>query len=375
MINRKRLLDEFVELVKIKASSRAEREAADVVKAKLSNLGMDIIEDGVGEKIGGNCGNVIAYLKGTVPEAPVLLLSAHLDCVEPCSGIEPQVKDGIITSAGNTILGADDKAGVAGILEALRIVKETNTPFGDIQVVFTVAEEGGLNGSKNLDRALLKADFGYALDAGGPPGEVITMAPGQNSINVVIYGKTAHAGVAPEEGINAIVVAGKAMAALNQGRIDEETTANVGIIKGGHATNIVPDKVEIMCEARSRNMEKLERQTKHMRETFEQAAAANGAKAEVTVVKAYDPFVLANDASVVVLAMQAAERAGLPSRLTSTGGGSDANFFNSYGVPCAVLGVGMSKVHTTDEFIKEIDLYNTAEWVVELIKHTALMHK
>jgi tripeptide aminopeptidase len=213
------------------------------------------------------------------------------------------------------------------------------------------------------------------LDAGGPPGEVITMAPGQNSINVVIYGKTAHAGVAPEEGINAIVVAGKAMAALNQGRIDEETTANVGIIKGGHATNIVPDKVEIMCEARSRNMEKLARQTKHMCETFEQAAAANGAKAEVTVVKAYDPFVLANDASVVVLAMQAAESAGLPNKLTSTGGGSDANFFNSYGVPCAVLGVGMSKVHTTDEFIKEIDLYNTAEWVVELIKHAALMHK
>lgn len=375
MINQQRLLAEFFDLVKIKCSSRAEREVADVVKAKLADMGFEVSEDEVGEKIGGNTGNVIAYLRGTVPAAPVVMLSAHLDCVEPCAGVEPILKDGIITSAGNTVLGGDDKSGVAGILEALRIIREQKIPHGDIQVVFTVAEEGGLNGSKNIDPQRLKADFGYVLDSSGSPGKIINAAPGQNAIKVIVHGKTAHAGLAPEEGVNAIVVAGKALAELKQGRIDPETTANVGIIKGGTATNVVPDYVEIACEARSRNAEKLETQTKCMVETFERVVAANGGTAEITVRKAYGPYVLTDDMPVVVLARQAAESIGLPVSLQGTGGGSDANFFNTYGVPSAVLGTGMSKVHTTDEFIKEIDLYQTAELVLALIKTAATMKK
>ncbi|HMM23068.1 MAG TPA: M20/M25/M40 family metallo-hydrolase [Selenomonadales bacterium] len=375
MINQQRLLAEFFDLVKIKCSSRAEREVADVVKAKLADMGFEVSEDEVGEKIGGNTGNVIAYLRGTVPAAPVVMLSAHLDCVEPCAGVEPVLKDGIITSAGNTVLGGDDKSGVAGILEALRIIREQKIPHGDIQVVFTVAEEGGLNGSKNIDPQRLKADFGYVLDSSGSPGKIINAAPGQNAIKVIVHGKTAHAGLAPEEGVNAIVVAGKALAELKQGRIDPETTANVGIIKGGTATNVVPDYVEIACEARSRNAEKLETQTKCMVETFERVVAANGGTAEITVRKAYGPYVLTDDMPVVVLARQAAESIGLPMSLQGTGGGSDANFFNTYGVPSAVLGTGMSKVHTTDEFIKEIDLYQTAELVLALIKTAATMKK
>ncbi len=371
MVNKERMLAEFFELVKITCSTRAEREVVDMVKARLDALGLEVREDDVGAKIGGNCGNVLALLKGTVPSAPVLMLSAHLDSVEPCAGIKPQLKDGVITSAGDTVLGADDKAGVASILEALRIVRENGIAHGDIQVVFTVAEEGGVNGSKNMDRSLLKADFGYVLDSGGAPGRIINAAPGQNSIKVVIRGKSAHAGVAPEEGINAIVVAGKAMAQLKQGRIDAETTANVGVIKGGQATNIVPDYVEIACEARSRNAAKLEAQTKHMVDIFEQVAAANGAKAEISVKKAYDPYVLTDDMPVVALAIQAAESIGLTPVLEATGGGSDANFFNAFGVPSAVLAVGMSKVHTTAEFIKEADLYKTAELVVEIIKAAA----
>jgi tripeptide aminopeptidase len=277
----------------------------------------------------------------------------------------------VITSGGDTILGADDKSGVVGILEALRIIRAGGIAHGDIQVVFTVAEEGGVNGSKNMDQARLKADFGYVLDSGGSPGRIINAAPGQNSLKVIVRGKTAHAGVAPEEGINAIVVAGKAMAELKQGRIDAETTANVGIIKGGQATNIVPDYVEIACEARSRNPEKLAAQTRHMVDTFERVAAANGAKAEVAVKGAYDPYVLTADMPVVALARQAAESIGLTPVLEATGGGSDANFFNAYGVPSAVLGTGMAKVHTTAEFIKEADLYKTAELVVAIIKTTA----
>lgn len=372
MINQKRMLANFFELVKIKCSTKAERQVADILKVQLAELGMEVTEDHAGEKIGGNCGNVIAYTEGTVQGAPALMLSAHMDCVEPCGGIEPQLKDGIITSTGDTILGGDDKAGVAGIIEGLRIMNENKIPHGPIQVVFTVAEEGGLNGAKNIDQSLLKADFGYAFDSSGSPGEIITMAPGQNSIMAVVHGKKAHAGIAPEEGINAIVVAGKALAEMKYGRIDSETTANIGLISGGVATNIVPDKVEIKCEARSRSMEKLEAQTTHMKETFERVAKANGGHAEVTVKKSYDAYVLTEDATVVTLAVKAAQSIGLVPEIGATGGGSDANYFNKYGVPTAVLGIGMSKVHTADEYIKEVDLYNTAEFVVALIKTAAM---
>lgn len=368
MINRKRMLDEFYELIQIKCSTRAERQVADVVKKKLADLHMEVSEDDTGSKIGGNCGNVFAYLPGTVAEAPSLLLTAHLDCVEPCADIKPVLKDGIITSAGDTILGSDDKSGVVAILEALRLVKEQNIPHGNIQVVFTVAEEGGLNGSKNMSADLLKADFGYALDSSGSPGEIVNMAPGQNKIDVTIYGKKAHAGVAPEEGVNAIVLAGKALAQVKDGRIDPETTANIGSIKGGIATNIVPDVVEIKAEARSRNKEKLAAQTEHMRQTFEETVKAAGGRAEVKIGKEYDAYVLPETAPVVTLARQAAESIGLKPVIKATGGGSDANYFNSYGVPTAVLGTGMSKVHTTDEFIKEEDLYNIGELALAIIK-------
>lgn len=375
MINKDRILAEFCELVKLKCSSRAEREVADAVKAKLVAAGLKAGEDDVAAKIGGNCGNILGYLPGNLPGAPVVMLSAHLDSVEPCTDIEPQIEGDVITSRGATVLGGDDKAGVVAILEALRVIREQGTSHGDVQVIFTVSEESGLNGSKNMDKGLLKADFGYVLDSGGAPGRIVNAAPGQNSIKVVIHGKAAHAGIAPEEGLNAIVVAGKAMAQLRQGRIDFETTANVGTIKGGTATNIVPELVEIACEARSRSPEKLADQTKHMVKTFEQIAADNGARAEVTVTRAYDPYVLDDESPVVSIARRAAESIGLPAVLEGTGGGSDANYFNTYGVPSAVLGVGMSKVHTTDEYIKITDLYGSAELVVAIITTAAGMKK
>lgn len=371
MINKQRMLSEFFSLLKIRCSSKAEREVGDLLKNKLEELGLTVFEDEVGSRIGGNCGNIIAYLPGTAQDVPGIMFSAHMDCVEPCGGVEPLLKDGIIQSAGNTILGADDKAGVAAILEGLRVITEKKLPHGAIQIIFTVSEEGGLDGSKYINPAHLRAELGYALDSGGAPGQIITKAPGQNSINVVIHGKTAHAGVAPEEGINAIVVAGKALAVLQQGRIDAETTANVGIITGGLATNIVPDRVELKCEARSRERAKLAEQTVHMEETFIRVAEQNGGRAAVQVCPAYDPFVLADDSPVVALAAKAAAGIGLKVVLQATGGGSDANFFNSYGLPTAVLGVGMSKVHTAEEFIRESDLYNAAELVVSIITEAA----
>lgn len=368
MINRQRVLTDFLELVQMECSTRKERTIADLLTRRLTGLGLTVSEDEAGRKIGGNCGNLIANLKGTVTGIPVLMFAAHMDCVEPCAQIKPRIDNGIITSSGDTILGSDDKAGVAAIMEALTVIKENGIPHGDIQIVFTVAEEGGLNGSKNIDRTLLKADLGFEMDSSGDSGSVIIAAPGQNSLTVTVRGKKAHAGLAPEEGINAIVVAGKALAQMKLGRIDAETTANVGIIRGGTATNIVPDEVTVLGEARSRDLQKLRQQTVHMKETFEQVAAAHGARAEVLVKEMYRPYALDEDTPVIQLAKRAIAGIGLEPKLEPTGGGSDANFYNSYGIPCANLSVGMQKAHTTEEYIREEDLYRSAQIVVAIIQ-------
>ena len=368
MINRERVLKEFMELVAITSPSRGEREIADVLKMKLAEAGLRVEEDNTGAKISGNAGNLIARLPGNIPGVPCILLSAHMDSVEPCAGILPQLKDGVITSAGDTILGSDCKSGIVPILEAMRIIQERALPHGEIVVALTVAEEGGLNGAKNIDPQKIRADFGYALDGGENPGVVTSMAPGQNHIKVVVKGKTAHAGLAPEDGINAIILAGKALASVPQGRIDFETTCNVGLIKGGTATNIVPDWVEIIAEARSRNMGKLEKLTGEITGVFTGIITKEGGQAETTVTKMYEPFVLAEDSPVIQTAVRAAKSVGLKTQISATGGGSDANFFNRYGTPVAILGTGMSKVHTKEEFILEEHLYLTAEWTIAVIQ-------
>lgn len=371
MIDKERVLQEFIELVAIPSSGRAERQIADALKRKLTEIGLAVEEDATGAKIGGNAGNLIARLPGTVAGAPCIMLSAHMDSVEPCSGIRPQRKDGVITSAGDTILGADCKSGIVPVLEALRVIQAEKMPHGEILVVFSVAEEGGLNGAKNIDPAKIRADFGYALDGSGVPGVITTMAPGQNHLQLIVHGKTAHAGLEPEAGVNAIVLAGKALAEMPQGRIDFETTCNVGLIKGGVATNIVPDRVEIAVEARSRNQDKLTSLTEEIVAAFSATVEKNGGQVECQVTKKYDPYVLAEDSLVIRSAVQAAKAAGLSPVLEGSGGGSDANFFNRYGVPNAVLGTGMSKVHTKEEFIREEHLFQTTEWVLQLIKQTA----
>lgn len=371
MIQRERVLQEFLELVQITSPSRGERAIADVLKEKLLAAGLQVEEDGAGSKIGGNAGNLIARLPGTAPGAPCVMLSAHMDSVEPCAGIRPQRKEGRITSSGDTVLGSDCKSGIVPILEALRQLREQRLPHGEIVVVLTVAEEGGLNGARNIDPAKIRADFGYALDGGAAPGVVTTMAPGQNRIELTVLGKTAHAGLAPEEGINAIILAGKALAAIPQGRIDFETTCNVGTIHGGTATNIVAERVEIAAESRSRNMSKLAELTREITETFSRVVAEGGGRSEISVKKMYEPFVLSEDAPVIVTAVEAARELGLQTALEATGGGSDANFFNLYGVPSAILGTGMAKVHTKEEFILEEHLYQTAEWTLGILRKVA----
>jgi len=367
MVNEKRLVESFMELVKIDSISREERNLADFLIEKLEGFGLDVIVDQAGEKVKSNSGNIIARLKGNIKKATPIMFSAHMDTVVSGKNIKPVCDGEKIVSDGTTILGADDKAAIAALLEVLHIIKENNIPCGDIEIVFSICEEIGLYGAKNLDLSELKSQIGFVLDAGGQVGGITTSAPSQNSIEFIIRGKAAHAGAEPEKGINAIQVAGFALSRMKLGRIDEETTTNIGIISGGKATNIVPDKVTLKGEVRSRNKKKLEKYTEQLKKIAEDTAQEYKAKAEIKINREYDCYNLSSDDRTVKIAIRAAEKIGLLPSFHASGGGSDANIFNKKGFPSVVLSVGMEKVHTVDEYILVKNLKNTAEYVLSII--------
>ena len=366
-INQQRLVDEFLELVQIDSAPKDERRIADVLLTKLRSLGLTVTEDDSGEKIGGTAGNILGILEGQ-KAAPALLFCAHMDRVRPGFGIKPQLKDGVIRSDGTTILAADDVAGIVAILEALRIIKEQKLPHGRIEILFTVAEEGGLFGAKSLDASTLQGKAGFFLDGGGPVGTIVVQAPAQKGLQATIHGKAAHAGVAPENGISAILVAAHAITQMKLGRIDSETTSNIGVIQGGAATNIIPDLVELKGEARSLDNDKLDQQMNHMVDVINTTCAEHGVTADINVSHSYSAFGLSQDDYVVKLAVDAAKAMGLAPRLESTGGGSDANIINGYGIPSIVLGMGYTDVHTTKEAIAVEQMAAAAKYVLSIIE-------
>lgn len=367
MVNRERLVAEFIELISIDSLSRMERQIADALKIKLQNMGIDVYEDNAGKEIGGNSGNLICTVKGQ-KDVPAILLTAHMDRVAPGKGIKPVFEGNIIKSDGTTILGGDDAAGIECILEAIRIVKENNISHGDIQIAFTIAEEGGLFGAKHLDYGKIYAKYGFVLDSGGPIGTVSVKAPSQNKIDITIKGKAAHAGLEPEKGISAIQIASEAISNMKLGRIDDETTANIGIIHGGQATNVICDKLEINAEARSRNQRKLEMQTQHMKKCLEDAAAKFGGLAEFDAKLEYPAFEIKEDQPIIPILRKAAQKTGIELILEATGGGSDTNIINGKGIQAVDLSVGMDKVHSVEEQINIDDLLKAAEFLVNIIQ-------
>jgi len=367
MVNEKRLVESFMELVKIDSISREERKLADFLIEKLEDLGLEVIVDQAGEKVKSNSGNMIARLKGNIKEVTPIMFSAHMDTVVPGKNINPLCDGEKIVSDGKTILGADDKAAIAALLESLHIIKEKNISHGDIEILFTICEEIGLKGAKNLDISSLNARMAFVLDSGGQVGGIISAAPSQNSLKIIIHGKSAHAGSNPEEGINAIQVAGFALSRMKLGRIDEETTTNIGIISGGKATNIIPDEVTLEGEVRSRNEAKLEKYTKILKQIVEDTAQEFKAKAEVIINREFYCYNLSTDDRVVKIAMKAAKDMGLEPQLHPSGGGSDANVFNKKGFPAVDLAIGMEKVHTVDEYILVKNLKNTVGYVLSII--------
>ncbi len=352
----------FTDYVKISSPSEHEAVFAKHITKEAAKMSYKPRRD--------SFGNIYIDVKGDDKRSGALLLNAHIDTVKHDKPIKPIIKNGIITSDKKTILGADNKAGVAVIMELLKIIKEKPFPHPPIQVIFTVQEETGLKGSKNIRRNWIKAKSGYVLD-GGDIDKIYYKAPSQYNLTAYIHGRSAHAGVHPECGINAIKVASEAVAKMKLGRIDFETTANIGIIEGGNATNIVPDKVFVKGEARSHNKAKLKAQLSNMQKALKKACKKHKARLELKIEKIYDSFSMSKNDVIIVKAKSALIRIGKRPILKLTGGGSDANNFNKMGIRTAIIGAGADHVHTSNERIAVSDLNLALKYLLEIIKSYA----
>lgn len=374
MLEEQKLVQQFFDLVTVDSETGDEAEISEVLKQRLLELGFQVQEDNSKEITGHGANNLIAVLEATedAKDQPTLLFTCHMDTVTPGKGIKPQLDDdGYIRSDGTTILGADDKAGIAALFAAVESIKQQGHSHAKLQVVITVGEEAGLLGARALKRELLEASYGFALDSNGDIGDIAVAAPTQAHIVVEIFGKSAHAGVSPEKGISAIQVAAKAVSKMKLGRIDHETTANIGKFEGSGPTNIVNDYVKLVAEARSIVQHKLDEQVAHMKQAVDETVEQFGAKANFISQIVYPAYCHDEQTPVVKLASEAIRAIGANPRCFHSGGGSDANIFNGLGVPTVNLAVGYEHIHTTSEQIKVENLVKTAMLVVEIIKLSA----
>jgi tripeptide aminopeptidase len=361
-------LDLFSELAALPSPSGDERAVADAVVGYLHDLALHVEEDAAGPKVGSTAGNLLCRLEphdadGGVP----VFLCAHLDTVPPDGAIEPVVEDGVVRNAAGTILGADDKAAVAVMLEAARRVLAEGRPHAGIELLFTPKEEVGLLGAAAFDHTQLRASVGYVYDQAAPIGEIVVGAPHAHSLLARFHGRAAHAGMYPEEGRSAIAAAARAIADLRLGRLDEETSANVGTIEGGTARNIVPEWCMFTAEVRSHDERKLADVVQEMLDAIAFAASIEECEVETEVEKSYSGYRFRRDAQAVALAAQALSRAGYEPRYTLSGGGADANVFNERGLACVNLANGMAQIHTPDEHIAVADLEGMVEVTLALV--------
>jgi tripeptide aminopeptidase len=370
LINQARLEKLFARLVEIDSLTFKEKPVVDFLASQLAELGWQVVVDEAGKKFGSNTGNLIAKLKGRI-SASTIMFNAHLDTVEPGEGIKARKENGLFVASGETILGADDKAGVAAILEMANVLSDSQIKHGPIEIVFTISEEKGLLGAKHLDFSTLASRCAFVFDAVGEVGEITVKAPYQNSITASILGKASHSGVSPELGINAILAASKAIAQMKLGRIDPETTANVGVIKGGTAANIVPERVEIKAEARSLSENKLVKQTESIINCLRKGAKEEGARLKTETIREYQGFHLRANSYVVSVASRAIKSCGFKLKLISTGGGSDTNVFNAKSIPAIGLAVGYRQPHSLQERIPAEQLNKAARLALAIVETVA----
>jgi tripeptide aminopeptidase len=350
----------FLELAAIPSPSGEEEAVAARVRAYLRGLGI--------EAEGDDSGNLLARLPATHAAAgEPIFLCAHLDTVPVSGPLVPVVEDGVVTNSAATILGADDKAAVAVLLEAARLLLAEGRPHAGVELLFTTREETGLEGAFAFDASRLTARLGFVYDYSGAVGEVVVAAPSGRVIEVAFTGRPAHAGINPEDGRSAIVAAARAILDLRLGRLDDETTANVGLIEGGSALNVVPAHCRLAVEARSRDERKLAGLVQEILDSLSFAAAVTECEVETTVEDKYRGYRLAPDDPALALARSALERAGFEPQEVEVGGGADANVFNQRGLHCVNIANGMANVHTADEKIAVADLEAMVAVTLELI--------
>ena len=361
------VLSLFLELAAIESPPGNERAVADRVTAELRALGLNVREDDAGTRIDSNAGNLLCRLPGRAEGGTPIFFCAHLDTVPPQGALEPVVEEGVVRNAAGTILGADNKSAVASMLEAARRIVAEGRPHAGVELVFTQKEEVGLLGAGAFDHTTLEAELGFVYDQAAPIGDVIVGAPYGRTIGVRFHGRPAHSGMVPEEGRSAIAAAARAIADLRLGRLDEETTANVGTISGGSARNIVPEWCEFQAEARSHDARKLADLVQEMLDTFAFAASVAECTVETEVSETYQGYRFKEGDPIVQLARTALERCGYELVPTLTGGGADANVFNSKGLPCLNLANGMAEIHTAEEHIAVDDLESMVDVTLALV--------
>lgn len=360
------VVERFVKYAKVSSKSRNEKNFSLLIKEDLEELGFEVFIDNAGEKVGGNTGNVFGRLKGN-SDKNTLLFCAHMDTVEPCEGINPIIEDGVIKSDGTTILSADCKSGIATIMEAIKEIIDNSEERGDIEVLFTICEEVGLLGARYFDFNKVNAKKAFTVDTGGDAGIITIRGPYHHIIEVEFIGKASHAGNAPEKGISAIQMAARAINNMELLKIDEETTANVGTIEGGSATNVVAKSCKIKLEARSLSEEKLKKQVNSMLEAINESANFFSGEVKINEYLEYPGFSLKEDSPIKEMFARACKNLSIPYFEKNSRGGADTHFFPE-SIEATTISCGMSNVHSTEEFISVKNLIDTKNLIAELIR-------
>ncbi|HJR95676.1 MAG TPA: M20/M25/M40 family metallo-hydrolase [Gaiellaceae bacterium] len=364
-----RTVDLFLELCALPSPSGSERAVADRVTAYLTELGLEWDEDDSAARLGGDTGNVYCRIPATNDAGGTpIFLCAHTDTVPPEAAIDPVVgEDGVVRNAADTILGSDNKAAVVAMLEAVRRVLEERREHAGLELLFTPQEEVSLRGADAFDHARLVATTGYVYDQGAPIGEIVLGSPHARVLDFRFHGRAAHAGMYPEDGRSAIAAASRAIADFRLGRIDEETSANVGVITGGTARNVVPEWCSFTAEVRSHDEGKAVALAREMLESAAFAASLADCEVESEVRPSFPGYRFREADEPVRLAAAALERCGYTPSYALSGGGADANVFNARGLECLNLANGMMEIHTPDEHIAVADLEGMVDVTLALI--------
>lgn len=362
-----RLFSIFLDLVRISSEPRSEGEVCEYIKRFCGNAGLVMHEDGAGAATGGQCGNLVVRVPaGAFSPLPPIILNAHMDTVVPGKGVRPLDLEDRYMSSGETILGADCKAGIAAILAAVESLMASKAAGRALELVFTVQEEPGLVGAKHLDRSLLDGHWGVVLDGSGPVGGVVTQAPGRYDLRFRVTGHAAHAGVEPEKGKSAIACAAHAIASLRLGRLDEQTTVNVGLISGGSAVNIVPELVEVETEVRSLSEEALEREKAFVVQCFVGACKESGCELALAEERSFEGYHIDERGMPLRLLSLAMRDCGIEPAFQSSGGGSDANILNKAGFEMVTMNIGLNNAHSKQEYILKKDLVDVSRILMRL---------